>query len=72
MTGPASASSGATIPYTITVTNVGSAPAALATVNVTLPAGSTRALTFSAVAPGASAATTVSLLQPGACAHRTK
>jgi len=64
LTGPASVSPGATVPYTIAVTNVGGAVANTAAVNVTLPDGSTRAVSFNGIAPGASSATTIVFANP--------
>jgi RHS repeat-associated protein len=54
LTGPAVLSPGASANYLVTATNVGSDIAGSAQVNVTLPDGSTKAITITSLAPGSS------------------
>lgn len=54
LTGPAVLSPGATANYLLTATNIGSDTADAAQVNVTLPDGSTKAVTIASLAPGSS------------------
>lgn len=64
LTGPATASAGSTITYTVTATNVGSATAPQVDLTVSLPNGSIQNPAVGSLAPGATFQTTIDYAVP--------
>lgn len=66
LSAPVCAGPGASVPYTLRIANLGSAPAVSGTVTLTFPDGTTGTLPIGAIAPGASATGTLTWTVPAA------